>query len=253
MKSDILVILPFKDRGEEFCRYNREEVFSQQADIGMLQSGERTKETPADTAITMYEELKRIVKAEEEGYQAILIGCYLDPGLREAREVTSVPVYGVADISLRVCAMLGQRIGIITTSVYAKRGIEANLREAGMDKCAMVCCVDMNVEEVLTQKSGQEEFLVQKITECMIGMIRQQEIDVFTFGSGALYRYYNKVKERMLQKGYDIPVVWANRTAVEIAKTLARLGYGQSGQSYPHLGDYEGLEKSSMREVHHTG
>ena len=33
-----------------------------------------------------------VIKAEEEGYDAVVLGCFTDPGLHEAREVVNIPV-----------------------------------------------------------------------------------------------------------------------------------------------------------------
>jgi allantoin racemase len=53
--------------------------------------------------------------AERQGNcDAMLIGCFLDPGLRAAREISNVPVYGGGEASMLLCQFLARRFGIVT-------------------------------------------------------------------------------------------------------------------------------------------
>lgn len=56
----------------------------------------------------------RIVRAEEEGFDAVLIACMYDPGLIEARELVDIPVVGTFESSFHYAAMLGTSYGLIT-------------------------------------------------------------------------------------------------------------------------------------------
>jgi len=50
--------------------------------------------------------IRTAVKAEKDGYDALVIGCFYDPGLREARELVKMPVVGVCEASLHVASMI---------------------------------------------------------------------------------------------------------------------------------------------------
>jgi allantoin racemase len=50
--------------------------------------------------------IRTIVKAEKDGYDAFVIGCFYDPGLKEARELVDMPVVGVCEASLSVASMI---------------------------------------------------------------------------------------------------------------------------------------------------
>lgn len=56
--------------------------------------------------LAVHELIKNAVWAEKAGYDAIVIGCFYDPGLREARELVKIPVVGVCEASLHVASML---------------------------------------------------------------------------------------------------------------------------------------------------
>jgi len=48
------------------------------------------------------------------GFDAVIIGCFGDPGLRAARDLVKVPVIGPAQASLHLAAQMGDRIGLLT-------------------------------------------------------------------------------------------------------------------------------------------
>jgi len=54
------------------------------------------------------------VQAEREGYDAVIIGCYGDPGLEIARAIVNIPMIGVGESSRVMCKYLGATlIGVI--------------------------------------------------------------------------------------------------------------------------------------------
>lgn len=58
----------------------------------------------------------RCAQAEQEGYDAVIMHCCADPGLREARERVRIPVIGPGETTLRAGAVLGRKIGITVPS-----------------------------------------------------------------------------------------------------------------------------------------
>ncbi|WP_300302485.1 aspartate/glutamate racemase family protein, partial [Ferrovibrio sp.] len=48
------------------------------------------------------------------GFDAVLLACFGDPGLDGLRELSPVPVIGMADASIQLAASLGRRFGIVT-------------------------------------------------------------------------------------------------------------------------------------------
>ena len=48
------------------------------------------------------------------GFDAVIIGCFGDPGLRVARDLVKVPVIGPAQASLHLAAQMGDRVGLLT-------------------------------------------------------------------------------------------------------------------------------------------
>lgn len=56
--------------------------------------------------VAIHNIIKLSVEAEKNGCDAIVIGCFYDPGLREVRELVKIPVVGVCEASLQVASSL---------------------------------------------------------------------------------------------------------------------------------------------------
>ena len=88
---------------------------STQVDAIHLSIEERTPFVP--TLPFYLGDLFRAVKrAEEQRYDAVIIGCALDPGLKEAKAMVSIPVVGPSEACMHTAAMLSQRFSVIVTA-----------------------------------------------------------------------------------------------------------------------------------------
>ncbi len=62
--------------------------------------------------------LENVHRAQEEGYDAFLIGNLFNPGLREAREIADIPVLALGEATLQTATAMGERFGFV--SINAK-------------------------------------------------------------------------------------------------------------------------------------
>lgn len=53
--------------------------------------------------------LNKIIQAADQGYDAVAIGCFLDPAMQEARELVPIPVMGLGETSMLMACMFGHR------------------------------------------------------------------------------------------------------------------------------------------------
>jgi allantoin racemase len=53
--------------------------------------------------------LNKMMQAGEKGYDAVAIGCFLDPAMQEAREVLNIPVFGLGETSMLAACMYGHK------------------------------------------------------------------------------------------------------------------------------------------------
>jgi allantoin racemase len=77
--------------------------------------------------------LGRVKRAEEDGYDAVIIGCSSDPGLYLAKRLSRIPVVGPLEAGLHTASILTQRTVVITAGTWAEvRWLEDRARLYGL-------------------------------------------------------------------------------------------------------------------------
>lgn len=71
-------------------------------------------ETSYDEVIAAYVTVEELKKIEDE-YDAFVIACFADPGLKAARSILKTPVIGLFEASLYELALKGNRFSIISS------------------------------------------------------------------------------------------------------------------------------------------
>lgn len=86
---------------------------------------------PADGAAAVPPLLNLVRKADAAGASGIIIACFDDTGLPEARKIARCPVIGIGQASFALATLLADRFSVVTTVPEAVPVIEANIREGG--------------------------------------------------------------------------------------------------------------------------
>lgn len=71
------------------------------------------------------------LRAEEQGYDAYLIGNILDPALHYAREVVDMPVLGLCDTAITAACLMGRTYAFVAINEQQGHRLELNVRDHG--------------------------------------------------------------------------------------------------------------------------
>ena len=76
--------------------------------------------------------LNKMMQAQDQGYDAIAIGCFLDPAMQEARELLSIPVFGLGETSMLMACSYGHKFSGIAfhkkqSQYYDRKAFEYGL------------------------------------------------------------------------------------------------------------------------------
>ncbi len=88
---------------------------------------------PAHSPYAGVDMLHNAIMAEKDGYDVIIIGCWLDPGLSGAKENCSVPVIGVGEAAMHLASMRNNRFGIVRMDDASVPCLENNIANYGLD------------------------------------------------------------------------------------------------------------------------
>jgi allantoin racemase len=112
----ILVIVPIITK--EFIKGKRERVEpyvrpDTKVDYVNIDYGTASIECEYDKAFAAPFVIKKAEWAEKQGYDAVVISCMGDPGLKGAKEAVNIPVVGPGETANHIANMLGERVARI--------------------------------------------------------------------------------------------------------------------------------------------
>lgn len=123
--------------------------------------------------------VENAMRAEREGYDAVAISCFLDPGLEEARSVVDIPVVSSCETSLLVSAAAGRAFGLLT-----------------IDEAMAVVLRDLVRRYGFAERVTTVEALAPPVTEF--------ELDAAFAGSPAFVRRFSEQAQRLIAAGCDV-------------------------------------------------
>ncbi len=196
--------------------------------------GPQSIESAVDEAFAAAE-VVRIVQ-EHLDHDGYLIGCFSDPGLDAARELTTAPVIGISEAAYCSAAMVAKRFAVITTLTRGRPEVEDAISRAGMrERCVGVLALGIPVAE-----QGAE------FPDTTAAIISLGERAVNTLGAEAIVLGCGGMSdiESAVQTALGVPATNGVVVGALMAQTLWRAGLRTSKQgSYalPELIPYDGM------------
>ncbi len=180
----------------------------------------------------------------EDEYDALVIGCFGDPGIRALRELLEIPVIGPAEITIHTAAMVADRFTWLTildetVPMSHEQAHEHHLSE----RCVSVRSVDAPVEEI----DHNDDDLVERMVE--EGKRAVEEDGAEALFPGCMSLSFAQRHDEIEQE-VGVPFLDPASLALEQAATWARHGVSQSPKTYPEpkfdkLGDLFGERATS--------
>lgn len=94
----------------------------------IVEGGSESIECFYDSALAAPYILKLVQQGEKDGFDAIVLDCFLDPALSECRELVRIPVMGACQSSCSLAARMAGRFSVIGILDNADRCIRENIR-----------------------------------------------------------------------------------------------------------------------------
>jgi allantoin racemase len=100
-------------------------------EVEPLEDGPPAVESLADIAVVAAALIGETPRWRAGGYDAVVIGCFSDPGLAALRDLVDVPVVGPGASSVHLAAQFGERFGVLSSEPTPK-GLHARFRSLGV-------------------------------------------------------------------------------------------------------------------------
>jgi allantoin racemase len=183
--------------------------------------------------------VNKMIKAEHEGFDAVVFGCHGDNGVQMARSVLQIPVVGPCEASMAVGSFIGEKFAMITIREQYLRLLEYNIRLFGFEdrfiKNRPVRWLDRwawnDLADAHRGKPGKLLELFEKTAlECVRDGADTILVPGFPFGAALVSVGYKEVANT------GVPVVDGAASAYKMAESLAELrksiGLARTGSQY---------------------
>jgi allantoin racemase len=198
-----------------------------EVEVWSLDGGPASIESEYEAALVVPELAERVRRAQAEGYSAVIVGCFSDPGLDALREIATIPVIGPGASAVHVAAQLGTRFSILSPVDTGMGRTAARMRALGLDGAfASIRSVDMPVLDVARQAAA----VLERLEAVGRAAVREDQADTLVLGCMSM-GFLGVAEE--LGKRLEIPVVNPVLAAVKTAEMVVAMGLGHSKAAYP--------------------
>ncbi len=172
-------------------------------------------------------------------YNAAVLGCFGDPGLRAARELVKIPVIGPAESSIFFSQQIGDRFGVlvalkrdIPTTRSMVAGYEMSHKLAAIQPLS-IPVLDLARNEAKTKRELTKAARLAESdgAECLI--------------LGCMSLAY-MLADELVKETANIPILNPAKIAIKTAEAFAQLRMRHSPKTYPPA-DYDKLRETIFK------
>jgi len=208
-------------------------------DLVSLKRGPHHLEYRYYQALVMMDLLRLIRKAERDGYDAAVIGCFYDTGLHTAREVTqSLVVTAPGEATMHIASVLGHKFSIIVGRKKWIPQLRDNVLAYGFaSKLASFRSVEIGAEAL--QEDPAET--MNRLREAAKQAVHTDGAEVLILGCSRLYGFGRDLQDELAVPVID-PVLASVKHAEFLVALKQRFGWGHS-----KICSYEAPPQSELR------
>jgi allantoin racemase len=161
-----------------------------------------------------------VVRERATEFDAVVIACYGDPGLFAAREISPVPVVGIAEASMLMACTVAHRFSIVTVLPRVRPWLEDVVRLHGLEgRCASIRTTPLTVLDCERDPTAAEREIVIA-SRAAVAEDGAEAICLGCAGMGPL--------DKAVQDQLGIPVLDGVACAVKLAEGLVDYGLSTS-------------------------
>jgi allantoin racemase len=180
-------------------------------------SGPRSIESIYDELLSAGGTLATLL-ANLDNYDAFVIACYSDhPTIYAAREITKKPVLGIAEASMYLACLVGQRFSVVTTNCEWEPLLWDAVRHYGLaGRCASVRTTGM---PVLALESASPEETYKMILKAARQALEVDGAEVICLGCAGMAGL-----DKQLESELGVPVIDGVTAALKLLEGLVSYG-----------------------------
>jgi len=144
--------------------------------------------------------------AEREGFDAVAIGCFFDPALREARSLVGIPVVALGESCALTACSLGRRFGLVTLCADQSEDYSDMLVAYGLERrYAGAVALDPPIDEFALEADEDTARAIEARFEAAAAKVIAQGAEIVIPADGVLNEFL--VRRGRLQAQGGVPVM----------------------------------------------
>ncbi len=157
-----------------------------------------------------------VARRNHEGFDAVVVNCFLDPGVDLLKGVLSKPVVGPCEASLSLATIAGTRVSIITVGgADGDWMIEERVKQLGLgDKVTSVRGIPVRVLDIDKDRAAVVNNLVREAEKAK----KEEKADVIVLGCTGLAGLAEDVQRRT-----GVFTIDPTGAAIKVAEALIKL------------------------------
>lgn len=177
-------------------------------------------ESAYDEALAIPPTLELVRQANEDGYDAVILACFSDPGLDAAKEISEIPVIGIEESTMHIASMLGHKFAVTTGSRARAPSKELDARLRNVETAyASALSMDMPVLEM----DAHPEQAKARIMELGREAVENEGVEVIILGCAGLSGYAEDIEREL-----GVVVLDPTSVALKVAEAMVDLGLRHS-------------------------
>lgn len=224
------VVIPNSGMSRETLQ-ERENMLSEYArvsteiSVDCIDEGPESIESYYDELLAGISIINKVIQAEKDGYDAVIIYCGSDPAVRAAREKVDIPVIGPGKISYLLANELSHKFSILSVLDETISKDTEKLREHGFDitRLASVRSIGIPVNDI-SKDLDKTMYALELAGRTCIEEDGAHAIVLSCLGMAGM--------GSKLQKILEVPVIDPAFLAIKFAELLVDLSLNYSRKSY---------------------
>jgi allantoin racemase len=153
--------------------------------------------------------------AESDGFDAVVIACFSDPGLEAAREIAYIPIIGIGEAAHHMAAMLGYTFSIITVMEERIPHLEQRVIKSGLkEKLTSIVPLGLKVADTERRPSATRTAILQAGRKAL----DVHGAEVLILACAGMGKYVAG-----LERELGVPVISPTAAGLKIAEVLVSL------------------------------
>ena len=170
------------------------------------------------------------IKAEADGYDAVVPFGTLDAGVELSRNLVRIPIVGAGQSVMHLAVQLSNRVGVIA---YEEKSIPFMRKQMHAWRVADSVVAMRSVQVPLMESTKNRDAIRERFIRFAREMIDDHDVEIIVPMGVTMVPVQYAPEE--FEKELGVPVMDALKTSIQTAEMMVRMGLTHSTRTYPRI------------------